>query len=146
LETSTKDGYEDWLKEYKWSWACTLKFRTGIRRKSAHRLWREWIERLEEIEEHSLSWARMFEIGKEYGKLHVHGAIAGVHRATATAAESHWWCMAGDAQVRKYYSDGWLEYLLKEMESNDDYDFDFELLPQHRRPEKLSETPFGDLK
>jgi hypothetical protein len=138
METSTKDGYVDWFKEYDWSWACSLNLRSGIRRKSAHRLWREWIEHLEEIESHHLSWVRMFEIGEESGKLHVHGAIAGVHRATRSAAESLWWRMAGDAQVRRYYSDPWLEYSLKDMESNDDYDLDFELLPQHRHATTLT--------
>lgn len=133
MEESTKDGYVDWLKKYAWNWACTLDFRYGIRRKSAHRLWREWIARLEEIEGHPLSWARMAELGETSGMLHFHGVVAGLRRTTPGAAEVLWLRMAGDAHIVVFDSDGWIEYALKEMESEDDYDFDFELLTQHRR-------------
>jgi len=129
MESSTKDGYVEWLGRYEWNWACTLNLRYGIRRKSAHRLWRDWITRLEEIEGHRLSWARMAEVGKIAGRLHFQAAVAGVRYTTPSAAASLW--LAGDAQVKVMYSTGWLDYMLKEMEYNDDYDFDFELLNQH---------------
>jgi hypothetical protein len=140
LGDSTKDGYVDWLNTYEWNWACSLNFRNGIRRKSANRLWREWIIRLEEIEGHRLSWARMAEVGEISGKLHFHGVVAGLRRAWPIEAESLWLSMAGDAVVDVMHSDGWIEYMLKEMEDSDDYDFDFELLDQHRRSRKVTTT------
>lgn len=131
MEQSIKDGYAHWLKEYDWNFACTLNVRPGIGRKSAHRLWREWISRLEDIEARCLSWARMAEVGEIAGQLHFHGVVAGVMRTTPSTAKSLW--LNGDAQVKPYESAGWLEYQLKEMEDGDDYDFDFELLTEHKR-------------
>jgi hypothetical protein len=112
-----------------------LNFRYGIRRKSAHRLWRKWIAQLEKLEGHRLSWVRMAEIGETSGRLHFHAVVAGLVHTTPDAAKALWLAMAGDAHVKVLYSDNWLEYMLKEMEWTDDYDFDFELLPHHKREE-----------
>jgi len=134
VKYSAKDDYVDWLEVYEWIWACTLSFRNGIRRKSANRLWREWITRLEEIEGHRLSWARMAEFGETAGKLHFHGVVAGVRRTWPSEAESLWLSIAGDARIEVMHSAGWLEYMLKEMEDNDDFDFDASLHPEHLLP------------
>jgi hypothetical protein len=142
MEDNTKDGYVDWLMTYKWNWSCTLNLRNGIRRKSATRLWREWITRLEEIEGHYLSWARMAEFGETSGKLHFHGVVAGVCRTSPEGAAALWLHMAGDAKVGVLFSvKRWIEYMLKEMEVSDDYDFDFELQDQDLRRRKLSTAP-----
>jgi hypothetical protein len=140
MKDRTKDGYVDWLNTYEWNWACSLNFRNGIRRKSANGLWREWIIRLEEIEGHRLSWARMAEVGQTSGKLHFHGVVAGLHRTWPSEAESLWLHMAGDARIDLMDSIGWIEYMLKEMEDTDDFDFDANLEDVHLRPTFRQET------
>lgn len=147
MKRSTKEIYVEWLMTYKWDWDCTMNFRNGIRRKSASRLWRAWIGQLEKIEGHRLRWARMGEVGKTSGKFHFQGAVAGVKRTSPEEAAALWLRMAGDAMVRVvYFANGWIEYMLKEMEGSDDYDFDAELLEQHRPRKKLSTKPSGNLK
>ncbi len=97
MEDNTKDGYVDWLKEFEWNWGCTVNLRYGIRRKSAGCLWRGWIGRLEELEGHPLSWARLAEVGETSGRLHFHGVVAGVLCTAPKTAESLW--LGGDARV-----------------------------------------------
>jgi hypothetical protein len=75
----------------------------------------------------------MAEVGDIAGRLHFQGVVAGVRLTTLSAAESLW--LAGDAEVKVMYSTGWLEYMLKEMEYNDDNDFDFDLHDQHLLPQ-----------
>ena len=108
-----------------------MNFREGIRRKRANRLWREWIARLEEIEGHRLSWARMTEVGEIEGNLHFHSVVAGVHLANPGTAELLWKTMAGEALIDEVYSNGWLGYMLKKMEHTDDYDIDLALFDEH---------------
>lgn len=136
-ERGLRQRYVEWLETYAWDWACTLNFRFGIRRKSAGRLWREWIKWLEEIEGNSISWARMVEEGDTSGRLHFHGVVAGIRSTTRLRAECMWESMAGDAEINQYESVGWLWYMLKEMEATEDYDFDLELLPRHRASARL---------
>src|ERR1700722_4139559 len=125
--------------KYEWKWHCSMNFRSSIRRKSAGRLWREWITRLEEIEDHRLTWARIGEFGEVSGKFHFHGVVAGLSRTSPGGAADLWLHMAGDAKVGVLYSiREWIEYMLKEMEVSDDYDFDADLHDQHLRRRMLA--------
>jgi hypothetical protein len=64
------------------------------------------------------------------GMLQCQGFVAGVVRATPDRAESIWLRMAGDAEIDRF-SSGWLEYLLKDVEDTDRYDFDLHLEDDH---------------
>jgi hypothetical protein len=131
MSYSNKSAYVDWLRDYSWTYFCTFSFRAGFRRKAANRLFAEWINGVEAAEGARMSWVRVGEIGKN-GKIHFHVLIAGSVRRMLRH-EVHWQKMAGNLVVKRYEADrGGLEYVLKSMETSEDYDIDFQLHPQHK--------------
>lgn len=129
-----KHEFVQWLRRYEWTWFCTLTFRPGIRRKASDQILRHWIAALEAYDGRSLSWVRLVEYGGVAGKLHFHVLIAGTKRTPTQLATELWIKMAGAAVIGPYDPQRrGLEYALKSIEDDPDYDFDATLLGQHLR-------------
>jgi hypothetical protein len=129
-----KNQFVLWLQRYDWTWFCTLTFRPGIRRKASDQILRHWMLALEAYEGHNLSWLRMVEHGGVAGKLHFHVLIAGVQRTPTHRAVDLWIKMAGAAVIGPYDPERrGLQYALKSIEDDPDYDFDAALFGEHIR-------------
>jgi hypothetical protein len=142
MSLASKHEFVLWLRRYDWQWFCTLTFRAGIRRKASDQLFRHWIAALEAYESKSLSWVRMVEFGGEFGKLHFHVLIAGPRRLLMQKAVDLWIKLAGSAVIGPYDPERrGLEYMLKSIEDNPDYDFDAALLGEHLRRQTRRPQP-----
>jgi excisionase family DNA binding protein len=131
MTLSNKLNMADWLRIVAWCWFCTLTFRAAISSKTSHRIFAEWIADLEGRETGEIHWVRMVERGDENGRLHIHALIAGPQLTSTQTAADLWRRLAGTAKIAPYDSNQrGVEYLLKTVEDNPDYDFDFSLPDQ----------------
>jgi excisionase family DNA binding protein len=146
MTLSQKIVMATWLRIIAWCWFCTLTFRAATSRKTSHRIFAEFIGDLEARETGEIHWVRMVERGDENGRLHIHALIAGVQRTSTQKAADLWSRRAGTAKISQYDSNQrGVEYLLKTVEDNADYDLDFSL-PQTQTkdgPDRVSPSRKG---
>jgi hypothetical protein len=123
------DGYEEWLKRFRWSLFGVLTFRRLLPSSRAKRLFHQWIDEMRRADGAAdFRWVCVTERGSFGDYLHFHILIGGLRVGSKWPWLFRWNEMAGECWLSYYHSrDGGLRYMLKKARPGHDFEIDMEL-------------------
>ena len=130
LKSSLAAGYEEWLKDFRWEWFCSLTYRGYPPSTKAMRTLKQWLAELKtENGSSRLGYFFVLECGASGENFHWHGLMAGLRDATERLPWlQRWQELAGEAQIAYFDPDGnGIGYMLKHVRPGFDDGIIFEL-------------------
>jgi hypothetical protein len=127
--------YRRWLETFGWDWFGTLKVTSGIpSKRRARALCDSWTSGLRQAEgTEEFRWFRVLERGIGEDNLHYHILVGGLRNRREVWVQ-RWKELGGEALITPYNpAEKGILYLLKDMGSNGDLDYDCELPPTKKR-------------
>lgn len=124
------EAYWEFLAHFCWQWFVTLTFRGYAGSSRAKRLFDKWMHELQvKAGGPEFRWFRVMEKGETKRNIHFHVLIGGLAKATEQARWAHRWnALAGDARIDAYDPERHaIFYMLKELELDQDFDFETNL-------------------
>tara|TARA_Y100000310_G_scaffold322439_1_gene381505 strand:- start:160 stop:660 length:501 start_codon:yes stop_codon:yes gene_type:complete len=96
-----QSNYAEWLNGYNWSWWATLTFADLQSNITALKKFDKWMRQISCLSLYNTDpfWFVACELGKEFGRLHLHALVGGIPKDFPPEIPEGWW----------EYSNGWAQ-------------------------------------
>jgi hypothetical protein len=102
-QSRAKQAFGWFLASFDWKWFLTLTFRRNVSVSFVRRQYRDFLSDIQFATDVPVGWFAVEDLGA-FGRLHVHGLIAGVSALEPRDWESAWFQRAGIAVIKRYDS------------------------------------------